>query len=162
MLQDGKYPLPSEPDDFPGRLRQVVDSYGSTSALARTIERSEGALRKWLRGQSEPSVSDLRTLCWATQTNVEWLVMGTGDRTGPGVRSPPASGSGSGSDEPLPPIDYSLMDDVVLAVEFEPKIDGIVITPQKCSSILVTVYNMSRITRSVDREHAKRVVGLTT
>jgi hypothetical protein len=91
---------------------------------------------------------------------VEWLVMGTGDRTGHGVRSPPVSSSGS--DEPLPPIDYSLMDDVVLAVELEPKIDGIVITPEKCSSILVTVYNMSRSTRTVDREHARRVVGLTT
>ncbi len=39
-------------DGFPARLRQVINSYGSTSSLARTIERSEGALRKWLRGLS--------------------------------------------------------------------------------------------------------------
>lgn len=156
MLQDGNYPLSPAPDDFAGRLRQVVSSYGSTNALARTINRSEGALRKWLRGQSEPSVSDLRAICAATGASVEWLVMGQNPK-GLAVREPPVSGS----DEPLPPLNYKLMDDVVVAVRLQPTIDGSAVSPEKCSSILTTVYNMSRTTRRVDRESAERIIALT-
>jgi hypothetical protein len=158
MLQDGKYPLADEEDGFAARLRQVVNSYGSTSALARTIQRSEGAIRKWLRGQSEPAVSDLRSICEATQTNVEWLVMGRGDPKGGGVRSPPAP---AGGDDPLPPLNYKLMDEVVLSVDLEPKIGGTPVTAEKCSSILTTVYNMSRMSRRVDRESVDRILGLS-
>jgi transcriptional regulator with XRE-family HTH domain len=160
MLQDGKPPVPAEPDGFPARLRQVIASYGSTSALARSIRRSEGAIRKWLRGQSEPAVSDLRTICEATGTNVEWLVMGRGEQRGMALREPPNS-VGS-DDEPLPPLNYKLMDDVVLTIRLEPRVAGAAVTPEKCSSILTTVYNMSRTTRRVDREGAERVIGLTS
>jgi hypothetical protein len=126
--------------------------------LARTIERSEGAIRKWLRGQSEPAVSDLRAICEVTQTNVEWLVMGRGDPKGGGnVRSPP---SGAGGDEPLGPLNYKLMDDVVLAVRLEARFAGTPVTPEKCSSILASVYNLSRMARRVDRESAERIAGL--
>jgi transcriptional regulator with XRE-family HTH domain len=159
MLEDGKYPLPTEPDGFPARLRQVINSYGSTSALARHIDRSEGAVRKWLRGQSEPSVSDLRAICEVTQTSVEWLVMGRGEQKGMAVREPPVS---SGGEEPLPPLNYKLMDDVVLTIRLESKVAGAVVTPEKCSSILTTVYNMSRATRQVDREGAERIIALAS
>src|SRR5215472_1725238 len=65
---------------FASRLRQVIDAYGSANSIAKAIERSEGAVRKWLRGESEPNVTDLRTLCEQTQTNIEWLVTGHGHR----------------------------------------------------------------------------------
>ena len=157
MLKDGKYPLAHEEDGFAARLRQVVDSYGSTSAMSRAINRSEGAVRKWLRGQSEPSVSDLRAICALTGTSVEWLVMGRGDREGIlGVREP----TPIADDAPLPPLNYKLMDNVVSAVGLEPRIAGTPITAEKCSSILTTVYNMSLRTRHVDPEGAARVVGL--
>jgi transcriptional regulator with XRE-family HTH domain len=84
MLKTGESVTPPPPDGFPGRLRQVLDSYGSTSSLARAIDRSEGAVRKWLRGQSEPNVSDLRAICEATATSVEWLVMGPADQAAEG------------------------------------------------------------------------------
>jgi hypothetical protein len=159
MLQDGKPPEPTQPDGFPARLRQVISSYGSTSALARTIRRSEGAVRKWLRGQSEPAVSDLRTICEVTGTNVEWLVMGRGMPKG--MVAGDASGS-SGSDEPLPPLNYKLMDDVVLTINLDATVAGTAVTPEKCSSLITTVYNMSRTTRRVDRESAERVIALAT
>jgi len=82
------YPTLDGSDGFPARLRYVVDSYGSANALAGAIQRSEGALRKWLRGTSEPTVSDVRAICEATNTNVEWLVTGRGDPKGFGIRSP--------------------------------------------------------------------------
>src|ERR1700723_4401428 len=65
---------------FAVRLRQVIDAYGSANSIAKAIERSEGAVRKWLRGESEPNVTDLRTLCEQTQTSIEWLVTGRGRR----------------------------------------------------------------------------------
>jgi hypothetical protein len=77
-----------ESDGFPAHLRYVVDSYGSANALAGAIQRSEGALRKWLRGVSEPTVSDLGASCEATKPNLEWLVTGRGDPKGFGIRSP--------------------------------------------------------------------------
>jgi transcriptional regulator with XRE-family HTH domain len=159
MPQDEKPPTPAEPDGFPERLRQVIASYGSTSGLARAIERSEGAIRKWLRGQSEPAVSDLRTICDVTGTNVEWLVMGRGDQKGMSVQEPPASGSDEG---PLPPLNYKLMDDVVLTIRLDSRIAGAAVSPEKCSSILTTVYNLSRATRRVDTEAAERVAGIAS
>lgn len=160
MNPDPKSRHPDDPDGFALRLRQVVDSYGSTSSLARVIDRSEGALRKWLRGESEPGVSDVRAICLATGTSVEWLVMGKGEpRTGLMVREPHTP---YGAEEPLPPLNYKLMDDVVLSIRLEPKIAGMPVTPEKCSSILTTVYNMSRATRQVDREGAERVIALTS
>jgi transcriptional regulator with XRE-family HTH domain len=160
MLKDSKYTAPGESDGFASRLRQVVDSYGSTSAIARVINRSEGAVRKWLRGQSEPNVSDLRAICDTTGTSVEWLVMGRGDRQGiTGVREPHTP---YGEEPALPPLNYKLMDDVVATIRLEPKIAGTAVTPGKCSSILTTVYNMSRATRQVDAEGAERVIGLAS
>jgi transcriptional regulator with XRE-family HTH domain len=59
------------------RLSEVIDSFGSTTAAALAIGRSEGALRKWRRGQSEPSASDIRCLCEASGFSAEWLLFGT-------------------------------------------------------------------------------------
>jgi hypothetical protein len=117
-------------------------------------------VRKWLRGQSEPAVSDLRAICETTGTNVEWLVMGRGEQRHMAVREPPSS---AGSDEePLAPLDYKLMDAVVFAIKLESRLAGTPVTPEKCSSILSTVYNMSRLTRRVDREGAERVIALAS
>jgi transcriptional regulator with XRE-family HTH domain len=165
MLKTGESTGPSIPDGFPARLRQVLDSYGSTSALARDIDRSEGALRKWLRGRSEPNVTDLRAICEATGTSVEWLVMGRGERrdqsvdgdSGLSVRE-----QGHSAQPELPPLNYKLMDDVVRSIRREsPVLLGNDALPEKQSSVLTTVYNISRRTRVVDVEEVSRIVGLT-
>ena len=63
-------------DGLPERLRLTIASYGSITATATAIERSEGALRKWIRGTSEPSASDLRSICELTGTRIEWIIFG--------------------------------------------------------------------------------------
>jgi transcriptional regulator with XRE-family HTH domain len=161
MLQDGKPAIATESDGFAARLRQVLASYGSTSALARSIQRSEGAVRKWLRGQSEPAVSDLKAICEATHTNVEWLVMGRGEQRGMAVRDPHGS-PGSGENEPLGKLDYKLMEDVVLTIKLEPRVMAAALSPQKCSSLITTVYNLSRAKRRVEREEAERIAALAS
>src|ERR1700676_2490382 len=74
---------PAEPEanGFAIRLRSLIDAHGGTSAIARVIARSEGAVRKWLRAESEPNVTDLRALCAATATRIAWLACGSGERT---------------------------------------------------------------------------------
>ncbi len=63
-------------DGLPERLRLTIASYGSVTATATAMERSEGALRKWIRGTSEPNASDLRSICELTGTRIEWLIFG--------------------------------------------------------------------------------------
>jgi hypothetical protein len=162
MLKTGESTDLNPPDGFPGRLRQVINSYGNTSSLARSIERSEGAVRKWLRGLSEPNVSDLRTICEVTHTSVEWLVMGRGQRQesfgdpGQGV------GENRGGGGELPPLNYKLMDDVVRSIRHEsPILLGSDVPPEKQSSVISTVYNLARRSRVVDSEEVSRIVGLT-
>ena len=62
-------------EGLPTRLRQVMPK-GKVTSLANEIGRSEGALRKWLRGESEPNMTDLRHLSVATGVSIEWLVVG--------------------------------------------------------------------------------------
>jgi transcriptional regulator with XRE-family HTH domain len=126
--------------------------------LASHIERSEGAIRKWLRGQSEPGVSDLRAICLATNTSVEWLVMGRGERQLTKERSDDTSGSGV--EGPLPKVNPDLMEEVIETVGLETKIDGVSLTPKRCSAVITLVYNISRMARIVDRESAQLAVGL--
>jgi transcriptional regulator with XRE-family HTH domain len=163
MLKTGESVTPASSDGFAARLRQVLDSYGSTSSLARCIDRSEGAVRKWLRGQSEPNVSDLRAICEITATSVEWLVMGRGPREAPPEPSFGVEDSGRAGEptSELPPLNYKLMDDVVRTIRDEsPVILGAEVAAEKQSSVLTTVYNMSRRTRRVDPEEVTRLVGL--
>lgn len=63
-------------EGLPERLRLTIASYGTVSATAAAIDRSEGALRKWIRGVSEPNASDLRAICELTGTRIDWLVFG--------------------------------------------------------------------------------------
>jgi transcriptional regulator with XRE-family HTH domain len=59
------------------RLKEVIDTFGHITVAASVIDRSEGALRKWLRGESEPSASDIRRLCEASGHSAEWFLFGT-------------------------------------------------------------------------------------
>ena len=49
--------FPRRIEGLPERLRLTIESYGTVSAAATAIKRSEGALRKWIRGTSEPNAS---------------------------------------------------------------------------------------------------------
>ena len=163
MLKTGESVDLNPPDGFAARLRQVINSYGNTSSVAREIQRSEGAVRKWLRGLSEPNVSDLRAICEVTHTSVEWLVMGRGQRAE--SFGDPGSGVGEnrgGGNPELPQVSYKLMDEVVRSIRHEsPILLGNEVPPEKQSSVISTVYNMSRRTRVVDSEEVSRIVSLT-
>src|SRR5215813_7290479 len=99
---------------FAVRLRQVIDAYGSANSIAKAIGRSEGAVRKWLRGESEPNVTDLRSLCEQTHTSIEWLVTGQGRRESLNTLENPAPDYANRPD--TPPLNYSLLEAIMDAI----------------------------------------------
>jgi hypothetical protein len=86
--------VPRRIDGLSERLRLTIDSYGSVSATATAIRRSEGALRKWIRGASEPNASDLRSICELTGTHINWLLYGDNGTPSPALRASVRSTTG--------------------------------------------------------------------
>src|ERR1700759_4918429 len=101
---------------FALRLRQVIDAYGSANSIAKAIERSEGAVRKWLRGESEPNVTDLRAICEQTHTSIEWLVTGRGRREAVQRLESSAPDYLNESNKPL---NYALLEAIMDAIDLE-------------------------------------------
>lgn len=61
---------------FIRRLGEIVQLCGSVSALARGAGVSEGVIRKWLAGKSDPSRQHLLDLARAALVRPEWLLTG--------------------------------------------------------------------------------------
>jgi hypothetical protein len=86
--------IPRRIDGLSERLRLTIDSYGTVSATAAAIQRSEGALRKWIRGVSEPNASDLRSICELTGTHINWLLYGDNGTPSPALQASVPSTTG--------------------------------------------------------------------
>lgn len=153
-----------EAGGFAARLRQVLKGHGSASSLAKAIARSEGAVRKWLRGESEPNVTDLRAVSDVTETRIEWLVTGAGPRqlaSGPestaGVREMPPAYRHS----PHAALDLPLLEAVIAAAEEQLRAAGLELSPAKRSSLIAAAYDLARGRNTVDAEAVARLVRLT-
>jgi transcriptional regulator with XRE-family HTH domain len=144
----------SDPSTFPTRLRGIVDAHGGASALARVIGRSEGAVRKWLRGESEPNVSDLRSICEATATNIDWLVSGANERE-------PAPWSQTERDQSgVTAADYTLLAMLLERVDTELALLHFKDTAPKRAALIVTLFQLFRNTKTIDPDALKRVLTL--
>jgi len=147
-----------EGSGFAARLRLVVEAHGSASALAKAIERSEGAVRKWLRGESEPNVTDLRTLCEQTHTSIEWLVTGRGRREAiHTLEAPPPDYENQPN---RPPLNYTLLEAIMDAIDAEVSKDALDLPSPKRSMLVVTLYDLFQEARKVDNEAVARLVKL--
>jgi transcriptional regulator with XRE-family HTH domain len=152
-----------ENSGFAARLREVIDAYGSASGLAKAIERSEGAVRKWLRGESEPNVTDLRAVCEQTSSSIEWLVTGQGQREtqareiNQGVRDTAPQPYQPATREPL---NGQLLEGILLAVQEELRNAGLELPLLKQSMLVVTLYELCHERKEVDREAVARLVKL--
>ncbi|HVS77309.1 MAG TPA: hypothetical protein VHE11_10260 [Steroidobacteraceae bacterium] len=147
-----------EAGGFAARLRQVLKTHGSASSLAKAIARSEGAVRKWLRGESEPNVTDLRTLSQVTGTRIEWLVTGEGPRetAAESVREapPPYRHSPHGA------LDLPLLEAVLAATDEQLRAAGLELSPTKRSALIAAAYDLARERNGVDVEAIARLVRL--
>jgi transcriptional regulator with XRE-family HTH domain len=152
-----------EAGGFAARLRQVLKAYGSASGLAKAIARSEGAVRKWLRGESEPNVTDLRALSQVTHTRIEWLVTGEGTR-----EMQPEPDAGSAVREAATPyrhsphgtLDLPLLEAVMAAADEQLRIAGLDLSPAKRSALIAAAYDLARGRNAVDAEAVARLVRL--
>jgi transcriptional regulator with XRE-family HTH domain len=143
---------------FAARLRQIIDAHGSANSIAKLIDRSEGAVRKWLRGESEPNVTDLRALCELTSTRIEWLVAGRGEREAASAAqetAPPPYQSAAGKQ-----LNYALLEEIIEALEGEILKSELPLANAKRSMLIVTLYELSQETQSVDREAVARLLKL--
>jgi hypothetical protein len=137
---------------FAARLRSVSDANGGASALARVIARSEGAVRKWLRAESEPNVTDLRAICEATTTNIAWLVSGSGERTQVAIAT--SAPRDTTSDE------CALLEALLERVDAELANAKLVLASTQRSALIVTLYQLFRDKQSIDSEALTRLVRL--
>lgn len=145
-------------DGFAARLRQAIDHFGSVVALARAIDRSDGAVRKWLRGASEPNVSDLRAICAATGASIDWLVTGKGE-SGLVVRGMRDVADIYRPDQPSR-MDNVLLEGILETVDEELLASGVEVATTKRSAMVVTLYSLFRESRQIDREAVTRLVKL--
>lgn len=142
---------------FPARLREVIARFGSVSALAAAVARSEGAVRKWLRGDSEPGITDLRAVCEATGTGIEWLVNGRGS---PGGRAELLDRTIPYGDPRHPPLDLTLLESVVSAVEAELRAAGATLGAVKHAALIAACYDLAQGSGTVDPRAIARLVKL--
>jgi transcriptional regulator with XRE-family HTH domain len=147
--------LGSDPTTFAARLRCVIDVHGGASSLARVIARSEGAVRKWLRAESEPNVTDLRAICEATATDIEWLVTGRTERAR-------ASASARAADERAADFfaDHALLETLLERVDTELTRARLSLAANKRAALIVTLYQLSHETRTIDPDVLARLVKL--
>jgi hypothetical protein len=146
---------------FAARLRQVVDTYGSANSMAKTIDRSEGAVRKWLRGESEPNVTDLRALCEETQTSIEWLVTGRGRREAGGValqEAPPPPYQNTTHK----PLKLALLEEIMELLDSAIRIEKLELSATKRSMLFSTLYDRFEDSGKVDPEAAARLIKLAS
>lgn len=148
-------------DGFAQRLRHAVALFGGPTALARRIGRSEGAIRKWLRGESEPNVSDLRAICAACGTSANWLVNGMGESglIPDGVREPAAT---YGSP---PPMDAALLERIMITVneldaQSDTKIAVNITAIKRRAAMITALYALCRARGTVDRDAVSRLMKL--
>ena len=144
------------PSGFAARLRERLERFGSAAALALAIQRSESAVRKWLRGQSEPNVTDLRAICEVTQTRLDWLVTGRGTADpAEGLREP-AAPYGAGAQ----PLDLALLERVIEMVEAHLRSGAALVPPLKHAALITACYDLSRESGSPDAQVIARLVKL--
>ena len=70
----------AERQAFVARLQFVLDHWPSADKLAKAAGVSPSALRKWLRGEAEPSRERLITFADAAGVEIAWLMRGEGDQ----------------------------------------------------------------------------------
>ncbi len=126
-------------------------------------------MRKWLRGQSEPNVTDLRALCEMTGIRIEWLAGGRGAREAQ-VFAEPAEGSSdparalvreSPSPHPaLGALDMPLLEAVITAVDEQLRLASLDLSAAKRSTLIAAAYDLARDRHGVEAEAVARLVRL--
>ena len=112
-------------------------------------------MRKWLRAESEPNVSDLRAICAATATNIGWLVSGSAERAPAAtfVRAPEARA-------PEAKENYGLLESLLERVDAEIARAHLDVSTSKRAALVAALYQFAREHKTLDPEAFARLVKL--
>lgn len=113
-------------------------------------------MRKWLRGESEPNVTDLRAICEATATNVGWLVSGSPEPAPAPQAARAAEGRWPDGIE-----HYALLEAVLERVDTEVARAHLTPSVSKRAALIVTLYQLFREHEALDPDAVTRLVKLT-
>jgi phage repressor protein C with HTH and peptisase S24 domain len=83
---------------FVARLQHIVSHWRSADRLARAMDVSPSAFRKWLKGEAEPSRERLVALAEAAGVSIAWLAKGEGPL--PRLRNARVDGGSEGGLDP--------------------------------------------------------------
>jgi transcriptional regulator with XRE-family HTH domain len=148
------------PQGFAQRLKRVIRAQGSVSTLAATIGRSEGAVRNWLSGRTEPAVSDLLAICRTTNIRVEWLLTGAGSSDPAAVDAVREPQRAYGAAEGTPPLDEALLRLICEALEEELVRTGLSLSPIKKAGIIVESYHFNSSAQQFSADSVRRLLAL--
>ena len=128
-------------------------------------------MRKWLRGESEPNVTDLRALCEMTGIRIEWLASGQGPREAQ-VFAEPTEGSSDPAralvrerlsahrNPALGALDMPLLEAVIAAVDEQLRLASLDLPPAKRSALVAAAYDLARGRNAVDADAVARLLRL--
>jgi len=73
-----KYAVPDHPETFADRIKILINKVGSVTEIARKCGFSEGVVRSWRDGNTDPSRARCVTLARTLGVSLVWLVAGEG------------------------------------------------------------------------------------
>lgn len=97
-LDTGRAETSVAPSSFASRVRAVIKMSGSVSEIARRCGFSEGVVRSWRDGNTDPSRGRCVTMAKTLGLSLVWLAAGEGPMMLDGSSEDPVSRSGRTSD----------------------------------------------------------------
>lgn len=143
-------------DDFPVRLKRMIGDR-SVRSFSRDCGISETVLRKYLRGDSEPTRSRLLALARTGRASLEWLATGTGPMTpsDPTTWTDAVREHGSTTAG----LDFELLHGILAALEELMAATKLQLCAEKRAQITVAVYDLYAGTgQAVDSAKLRRLI----
>jgi transcriptional regulator with XRE-family HTH domain len=114
-------------DAFEERIKKVVGSQ-SVRSFGEKCGLSDGALRKYLTGRSEPGLSALKSISEAAGVEIKWLATGEGPMR---VGDPSSSGAS---------VDAEILRQAMETVEEALEFTGKTMPPAKKAALVAAIY----------------------
>jgi transcriptional regulator with XRE-family HTH domain len=172
----------SNSDGFADRISELITEAGGYAEFARSCGVSESVARKWSKGGSDPSRSNLIAIAKARNVNLLWLATGEGEKTED--ESSISVTVTANSEHPIrrkdinhgeppeyavkraqtttkePPLDLQLLQEVIEALEAHLMIRGMMLTPARKALFIQLIYEHQMDKRLNKDETTERFLKL--
>ncbi len=123
---------------FTARIGELIQKFGNISRIAQMCGFSEGAVRSWRDGRSDPSRSRCLTLAGSLGISLAWLMTGEGnmmeDKRAPSPVTAPATTA-------TPSMDARLLSSAIGVLQATLKSTGNELSVEDRADLLVQYYN---------------------